>query len=156
RRFSVCVVALGVAAWFSAAAIATDDKPNDIPGPIDSIQDLQDSARMLFKMADTNNDDQISQKEAMDVGNLLVGGFFFRADTNGDGPLTPEEARQAREALSQQQPPLRYILQHARATNPPGHTEPANSSAQPGTTNPTGPSGTTSQTGQVVRNLAAN
>src|SRR4051812_37613274 len=70
---------------------------DDLPGPIDSIQDLQQTAKMLFKMADTNNDGQISQKEAIDVGNLLVGGFFFRADANGDGILTPEEARQARE-----------------------------------------------------------
>ena len=44
---------------------------------------------MLFKLADTNNDGQISQKEATDAGNLLVGGFFFRADANGDGTLTP-------------------------------------------------------------------
>src|SRR5579885_2570547 len=43
----------------------------DLPGPIDNIRDLQDTAKMLFKMADTNNDGQISQKEAVDVGNLL-------------------------------------------------------------------------------------
>ncbi len=54
---------------------------------------------MVFKLADTNNDGQISQKEAVDAGNLLVGGFFFRADTNGDGVLTragsPAGARDA-------------------------------------------------------------
>src|SRR4051794_40959872 len=69
----------------------------DLPGPIANIRDLQDSAKMLFKMADTNNDGQISQKEATDVGNLLVGGFFFRADQNGDGVLEPQEAQAARE-----------------------------------------------------------
>jgi hypothetical protein len=90
----------------------------DLPGPIDSIQDLQDTAKMLFKMADTNNDGLISQKEAVDVGNLLVGGYFFRADANGDGTLTPEEARAARESLFQQQPLLRYILEKAKPTNP--------------------------------------
>ena len=81
--------------------MAQQRQAGDIPGPIDSIQDLQDTAKMLFKMADTNNDGQISQKEAMDVGNLLVGGFFFRADANGDGRSTPEEARAAREQLFQ-------------------------------------------------------
>ncbi len=42
----------------------------DIPGPIDSLQDLQDTGRMLFKLVDENNDGQISQKEAIDAGNL--------------------------------------------------------------------------------------
>ena len=92
-------------------------RPGDIPGPIDSIQDLQDTAKMLFKMADTNNDGQISQKEATDAGNLLVGGFFFRADANGDGTLSPEEARAAREQLFRQQPLLRYVLEKAKPQN---------------------------------------
>jgi Ca2+-binding EF-hand superfamily protein len=70
---------------------------------------------MLFKVADTNNDGQISQKEAIDAGNLLVGGFFFRADQNGDGVISPEEAKQARESLFAQQPLLRYILTKGKA-----------------------------------------
>jgi len=86
----------------------------DMPGPIDNIRDLQDTAKMLFKMADTNNDGQISQKEAIDVGNLLVGGFFFRADANGDGTLDPQEAQAAREQLFRQQPLLRYVFQKAK------------------------------------------
>ncbi len=59
---------------------------------------------MLFKMADENNDGQISQKEAIDAGNLLVGGFFFRADTNGDGVLSKDEVRQARDSFLARQP----------------------------------------------------
>jgi Ca2+-binding EF-hand superfamily protein len=59
---------------------------------------------MLFKLADSNNNGQISEKEAVDAGNLLVGGFFFRADANGDGVLTPDEALQARDNLFAQQP----------------------------------------------------
>ena len=35
-----------------------------VPGPIDSLQDLESTGRMLFKLADTNNDNFISQKEA--------------------------------------------------------------------------------------------
>src|SRR4029077_11916067 len=99
-----------------------DDKRGGIPGPIDSIQDLQDTAKMLFKLADTNNDDQISQKEATDAATLLVGGFFFRADANGDGLLTPEEAQAARDSLFNQQPLLKFIVERAKPTNPPQAT----------------------------------
>ncbi len=117
RLMTVGVLAFGLAALFSGRAMAQQRQAGDIPGPIDSIQDLQDSAKILFKMADTNNDGQISQKEAVDAGNLLVGGFFFRADANGDGTLSPEEARAAREQLFNQQPLLRYVLEKAK---PPG------------------------------------
>jgi Ca2+-binding EF-hand superfamily protein len=113
-------LALGIAGLVSGRAMAQQRQAGDIPGPIDSIQDLQDSAKILFKMADTNNDGQISQKEAQDVGNLIVGGFFFRADANGDGSISPEEARAAREALFQQQPLLRFVVQRAQGGNAAG------------------------------------
>ena len=108
--------AIGMAALAPASSFA-DDKAKAGVGPIQNIQDLQDTAKMLFKLADTNNDGQISQKEAIDAGNLLVGGFFFRADANGDGTLSPDEAKQARENLFAQQPLLRLIIQKARPTN---------------------------------------
>jgi Ca2+-binding EF-hand superfamily protein len=88
----------------------------DMPGPIDSLQDLQDTGKMLFKLADANNDGQISQREATDAGNLLVGGFFFRADQNGDGKISRDEARQARESLLKQKPYLRFVLDRAKYT----------------------------------------
>jgi len=90
-----------------------DINDNDVPGPIDSLQDLQDTGKMLFKLADTNNDGQISQKEMVDAGNLLVGGFFFRADANGDGSISQEEGRQARDTLLRQKPWLRFVVQRA-------------------------------------------
>ena len=71
--------------------------------------------KMLFKLADTNNDNLISQKEAIDAGNLLAGGFFFRADANGDGTVTQAEATAAREALFNQKPLLRFIFQRGKA-----------------------------------------
>jgi len=86
----------------------------DLPGPIDSLQDLQDVGKMIFQLADVNDDNQISQKEAVDAGDLIVGGFFFRADTNGDGTLTQEEARAARDAFLNQKPWLKYVLQTAK------------------------------------------
>jgi len=125
---SVLAVGLGYAtltggAWAQnigqpgQGAAAHERPPGDLPGPIDSVQDLEDTAKMLFKLADTNNDGMISQKEAIDVGNLMVGGFFFRADQNGDGTLSRDEARQARDALLQQKPYLRFIFQRAANAN---------------------------------------
>jgi Ca2+-binding EF-hand superfamily protein len=111
------VLALGIAAVVPSKVMAQNQQAGDLPGPIDSIQDLQDTAKILFKMADTNNDGQISQKEAVDVGNLIVGGFFFRADANGDGVLSPEEARAARDTLFRQQPLLAYVMQKAKPQN---------------------------------------
>jgi Ca2+-binding EF-hand superfamily protein len=121
--------AIGLTTFAPAGSIADDTAKVGV-GPVRNIQDLQDTGKMLFKLADTNNDGQISQKEATDAGNLLVGGFFFRADANGDGTLSAEEATQARENLYAQQPLLRLILQKAKPTN----AEPGN---QPQTANGT-------------------
>ena len=98
-----------------APAQATDRPTGELPAPLDNLKDLEQAGRMLFKMADTNNDGLISQKEAIDAGNLLVGGFFFRADLNGDGVLSQDEAKQARESLFKQQPLLRYIVERGKA-----------------------------------------
>ena len=101
----------------------------DMPGPIDSLQDLQDTGRMLFKLVDENNDGQISQKEAVDAGNLAVGGVFFRADANGDGVVSPEEARAARDSFLTQRPMVRFLMARAKASKPAG-------TANAGTQNP--------------------
>ena len=109
------IVALGfvVLAW--SGTTRAQQVQRDIPGPIDSLQDLQDTGRMLFKLADTNNDGQISQKEAVDAGDVLVGGLFFRADTNGDGILEPQEIQAFREELLREKPLLNMFVQRARA-----------------------------------------
>jgi len=109
----------------SAPRPAADRPAGDVPGPIDNLNDLQETGRMMFKMADTNNDGQISQKEAVDAANLTVGGFFFRADQNGDGVLSQDEARQAREALFAQQPMLRYLATKGRAAAAAAGAQPA-------------------------------
>ena len=95
KLFGLAMGALVAGFLAAPAGVRADD--DDTPGPIDSVQDLQDSGKIAFKMADVNNDNRISQKEAVDAGNLLVGGFFFRADANGDGVVSKEEAQQARE-----------------------------------------------------------
>jgi Ca2+-binding EF-hand superfamily protein len=130
------VVAAGLLGMLLTCGARADDR-KDLPGPIDSLGDLQDTGKMLFKLADTNNDGQISQKEAVDAGNLLVGGFFFRADQNGDGTLTKDEARQAREALFRQQPLLKVVLQRGKqAAKEEGiGTKPNNANANANATN---------------------
>ena len=129
---------LSIAGLLSGAAFAQGRPAGDLPGPIDSIQDLRDTAKIIFKMADTNNDGQISQKEAVDVGNLLVGGFFFRADQNGDGVLEQQEAVAAREHLFRQQPWLRYVFAKAAPGGAGGTTGAPGQSPGLGQVNQTG------------------
>jgi len=112
KQIAKIVVGTGLLGMLLSCCVRADDK--DIPGPIDSLSDLQDVGKMVFKMADMNNDNRISQKEAVDAGNLLVGGFFFRADANGDGTVTAAEAAAAREALLTQKPILRLLLQRTQ------------------------------------------
>jgi Ca2+-binding EF-hand superfamily protein len=94
-----------------AVPAGAQEAVKDIPGPIDSLQDLEDAGKMVFKAVDNNNDNQISQKEATDAGNLLVGGLFFRADTNGDGSVSLDEAKAARDAYLNEKPWLKYVMQ---------------------------------------------
>lgn len=122
RKFGM--VGLGLLAFSSIGR--ADDKP----GPIDSLSDLQDAGKMLFKLADQNNDGQISQKEAVDAGNLVVGGFFFRADSNGDGILSKEEAKAAKDDFLAQHPLVRVVVDKNQNVAP-GAGTPA------GTGNPT-------------------
>ncbi len=131
RMLSLATAAL---AFGPAAAMAQQAAPNadantpgvgagqpvvNLPGPIDSPQDVLESARMAFVLADANGDGQISQKEANDAANLLVGGLFFRADADGDGKVTKEEANTAREEALRRQPVLRFVLDRASRNNAP-------------------------------------
>jgi len=90
----------------------------DIPGPLDSLQDLQDSGKMLFKSVDANNDGQISQQEAVDAANVAVGGLFFSADADGNGTLSKEEAQRAREKVLAAKPMARLLISRVKATAP--------------------------------------
>jgi len=108
--------ALGLGLVTLAGTASAQNK--DLPGPIDSLQDLQDSGRMVFKLIDENNDGQISQKEAVDAGNLAVGGLFFRADANGDGVVTQDEAKAARNSFLVQKPMVRFLIGRAESVKP--------------------------------------
>jgi len=100
HRRTLAFLSAGMIASAAMMGTARAEDAPELPGPIDSLGDLQDTAKMLFKSADVNNDGLISQQEAVDAGNLMVGGFFFRADADGDGKVTKQEADQAREALA--------------------------------------------------------
>jgi len=113
KHFGLLMGALVAGLLIVPVGVRAQDGEINAPGPINSLQDLQDTGKMLFKMADTNNDNRISQKEAVDAGNLMVGGFFFRADADGDGVVTKEEAKQAVDALLRQKPLLRVVLERA-------------------------------------------
>jgi len=111
---SAQVMGLGLVALVGSASA----QKADMPGPIDSLADLQDSGRIMFKLVDANNDGQISQKEAVEAGYLAVGGLFFRADANGDGSVTKEEVKAARESLLADKPLVRFMIQRIQATQP--------------------------------------
>jgi len=115
--------ALGLGLIALAGTASAQSQSKEILVPVDPVQELQDHGRMLFKFVDENNDGQISQKEAIDAGNLVVGGFFFRTDANGDGVVSQEEARQAHDSFMAQKPMLRFLIgraKYAKATQNPG------------------------------------
>jgi len=150
RLKSLTAVALAFGLWASPAFAQQQNherRQGDIPGPIDSIQDLQDTAKMVFKLADENLDGQISQKEAVDAANLAIGGFFFRADQNGDGSLSAEEARAARDAFLNTKPWLRYVLQTGRAARAGGNAG--------GNANQNAAGNTNNQQGNMLATLAS-
>lgn len=109
-------VGLGLVTLVGTAS--AQDATVDVPGPIDSLQDLQDSGRMLFKSVDANNDGQISQQEAVDAANVAVGGLFFAADLDGNGTLSKEEAQKARDKVLAAKPLARFLISRVKSTTP--------------------------------------
>jgi len=90
-KIGICGIVVAGLAMLAPASSFADDKADVLPGPIDSLSDLQDTAKLVFKLA----------------------------DTNGDGVLTQQEAQQAREALFAQQPLLKFVVMRAKPTNAP-------------------------------------
>jgi Ca2+-binding EF-hand superfamily protein len=78
---------------------------------MEALRDIQNTGRMIFRMADVNHDGLVSQQEAIDANDLLVGGFFFRADTDGNGVVSEPEAKAVADKYLDQNPWLRYVLE---------------------------------------------
>ena len=64
KAFAIVSSGVAVLGLWSASALAQQPKQtvDDLPGPLESVKELQNSARMVFVLADENNDGQISQK----------------------------------------------------------------------------------------------
>ena len=69
----------------------------------------------LIEHADSDRDGQVSKKEAQSFVNFLMGGFFFRADENSDGKVTPQEGRQARQEFAEKHPTIARLLRTAKS-----------------------------------------
>lgn len=77
--------------------------------------EVAQAADRLIAMADVDGDGRVSKVEASGTANFLVGGFFFRADADGDGTVTPEEGRQARAEFMDQHPALAAAMREVRS-----------------------------------------
>jgi len=116
-KFGIGALVLGLLA-VPGLARAQEHRVRDLeslPSPMEALRDLQNTGRMAFMMADVNHDGQVSQQEAIDVNNLLIGGFFFRADADGNGTVTQEEMKGVTDKYLNQNPWLRYVVDSLRA-----------------------------------------
>jgi len=86
----------------------------NIPSPLEAVRDIQNTGRMVFMMADVNHDGQVSMQEAIDANNLFVGGFFFRADADGNGAVSQEEAKTITDRYLNQNPWAKYVFDTLR------------------------------------------
>jgi hypothetical protein len=78
--------------------------------------EIEATMTRLIALADSNEDRALSKDEALGLTNVVVGGFFFRADENGDGVVTPEEGRKVRAEFMDQNPAAAALFQEARKT----------------------------------------
>jgi len=117
--FKVNMLAMGLMAM-PTLALAQQQEHREldlqaVPSPLEAIRGIQNAGRMIFMLADTNHDGQISQKEAIDANNLMVGGFFFEADADGNGSVSADEAKTIREEYFHRNPWMRYAVESLQA-----------------------------------------
>jgi Ca2+-binding EF-hand superfamily protein len=118
KAFSAAALGLATMATGARAQSTASVLDRDLPSPMEALETMQDAGKIIFKVVDENNDGQISQAEAIDAGNLIVGGFFFRADTNGDGVVSAQEAQAARDTFLAQKPILKFVIARAETVKP--------------------------------------
>jgi len=109
-KLGMGVLSLGMMAVPGLAG-AQEHRGEDLPNPMQLIRLVQTVGKTVFMAADVNHDDQISQKEAVDAANTMVGGYFFQADRDGNGVVTQEEAKAVSDNFFNQNPWLRYAWQ---------------------------------------------
>jgi len=125
--FGMGVLSLGMMAVPGLAG-AQEHRGEDLPNPMQLIRLVQTVGKTAFMAADVNHDDQISQKEAVDAANMMVGGYFFQADRDGNGVVTQEEAKAVSDTFFNQNPWIRYAWQsiQSQQRNPQNNTNQAN------------------------------
>lgn len=100
----------------SAPTSAAGEKPTLPAIEISGLASCQPSANLTdalsrtIDVADADGNGEISKDEAYSSADFLVGGFFFSADTNGDGSISPAEGKAARKTLMARYPSLGYLL----------------------------------------------
>jgi Ca2+-binding EF-hand superfamily protein len=121
--FGMGVLSLGMMAM-AGVAPAQEHRGENLPNPMQAIRLAQEVGRAMFIAADVNHDGLLSQKEAIDANNTLVGGFFFQADRDGNGVVTQEEAKAVEEYYLSQNSWARYVVESLRAQqrNPQNNT----------------------------------
>src|SRR3954452_22412889 len=109
-KFGMGVLSLGMMAVPGLAG-AQEHRGEDLPNPMQLIRLVQTVGKTVFMAADVNHDDQISQKEAIDAANTMVGGYFFQAGRDGNGVVSQEEAKAVSDYFFNQNPWMRYVWQ---------------------------------------------
>jgi Ca2+-binding EF-hand superfamily protein len=109
-KLGMGVLSLGMMAVPGLAG-AQEHRGEDLPNPMQFIKLVQSVGKTVFMAADVNHDDQISQKEAVDAANTVVGGYFFQADRDGNGVVSQEEAKAVSDTFFNQNPWIRYAWQ---------------------------------------------
>jgi len=82
-----------------------------LPNPMEAVRLIENVGLTMFLAADVNHDGLLSQREAIDASNTLVGGFFFHADRDGNGVVTQVEAKAVQETYLSQNPWARKIVE---------------------------------------------
>lgn len=84
-------------------------------GSCEAAPELTQLLMRISQTADANGNGRIEKEEAYSAADFSVGGFFFFADRNGDGTISPDEGRQARQQLLERHPALAVLLRQNAA-----------------------------------------
>jgi Ca2+-binding EF-hand superfamily protein len=88
-----------------SASLAVDNL-----GRVQAAPELQQAVSWAMAVADSNGDGKITRDELNGALNFVIGGFFFRADANADGRITPKERAEARADFAKDHPEVGHLL----------------------------------------------
>jgi len=84
-------------------------------GSCESAPELSQTLTRIGRAADADGNGQIEKEEAYSAADFLVGGFFFYADQDGNGSVSPAEGRKARQQMLDRHPLVAAALNHGSA-----------------------------------------